>query len=253
MGSKSSNLLLVGLLAVALGTGACESAVSTYLDCSCCLGPEDVQVTTDVSVDDSLPADAVDGGPVGPLPKVGQPCEADGECELGLCLSNEFLKGMGLVNDAIDVPNGMCSTMGCKDDEFCGPNGVCFDTTPFTGMPITICLVGCEEMADCRWTEGYSCYSAPLEPDNPDAGMVRACLPDSLIVAIECDDGHCEGLEQTYGHCDGLADCYWQDGYSCYRPEGAEVGLCVPDQTVLAAECEDGSCPMPTPADGEEG
>jgi hypothetical protein len=253
MRSKSTNSLLVGLLALAFGNGACQSVVSTNLDCACCLGTEDVPVVPDVGPDDVGLGEVADGGPVGPAPKVGQACEADGECELGLCLSNEFLQGMGIENEAIDVPNGMCSTMACTDDDFCGPNGVCFDTTPFTGMPITICLVGCEEMADCRWAEGYSCYSAPLEPDNPEAGLVQACLPDSLVVAIECDDGHCEGLEQTYGHCDELADCYWQDGYSCYRPDAEEEGLCVPDQTVLAAECDDGSCPMPAPADGEEG
>lgn len=239
-------------LMLALFTAGCESAVSSYLDCNCCLGDEDVVAPVDVVAPDVGESETVDGGAVGPEPIVGQPCEEDSECELGLCLSDAFLQGMGLENDAIHVPNGMCSTMGCTDDDFCGPNGVCFDTTPFTGMPITICLVGCEEMADCRWEEGYACYKAPLEPDNPDAGEVQACLPDSLIVAIECDDGHCEGMEQTYGTCDELADCYWEEGYTCHFPEieGAE-GICVPDATHVALECEDGSCPMPDA--GEEG
>jgi hypothetical protein len=243
---------VAGVVVLTLAITACESAVSKYLDCSCCLGDDDVSVGVDLAPGDVLTGETLDGGPVGPAPKVGQPCEVDGDCELGLCLSDAFLQGMGLENDAIHVPNGMCSTMGCKDDDFCGPNGVCFDTTPFTGMPITICLVGCEKMADCRWDEGYACYTAPTAPDDPDAAKVQACLPDSLIVAIECDDGHCEGLEPTFGHCQGLVDCYWQDGYTCYYPDAdADAGICVPDATQVALECEDGSCPMPV--NGEEG
>ncbi len=189
MRSKYANLLLVGLLALVFGNGACQSAESTYLDCSCCLGDEDVSVIPDIQVE------------VGdkPEPKVGQACEESDECALGLCLTTEFLQGLGVENELIEIPNGMCSTMACTDDDFCGPNGVCFNSAPFSGAPITICLPGCDEMFDCRWQEGYSCYSSPVDPDDPEAGVIEACLPDSLIVAIECDDGHCDGTEPAEG------------------------------------------------------
>ena len=187
MRSTYMNPLMVGLLALVLGTGACQSAVSTYLDCSCCLGTEDVSASPDLADGAEQP------------PKVGQSCEENAECELGLCLTKEFLEGFGVENEQIQIPNGMCSALLCTDDDFCGPNGVCFNSEPFSGESISVCLVGCDEMADCRWLEGYSCYSASLAPDDPEAGLVQACLPDSLIVAIECDDGHCDSTAPADG------------------------------------------------------
>ncbi len=185
MRSKSENLLLVGLVALALGSGSCQSTVSTYLDCSCCLGTDDTGATPDFGV-------AVE-------PIVGQACEANDECELETCLNKEFLAGFGVENELIDIPNGMCSKLLCTDDESCGPNGICFDSEPFSGATIKICLLSCDEMVDCRWQEGYSCYSSPADPDDPEAGFIQACLPDSLIVAIECDDGHCDSAEPADG------------------------------------------------------
>jgi hypothetical protein len=247
-----ASALWVAVLLLTLVGGGCESAVSTYLDCSCCLDDEDLSTPDLAPADAVTPEEAGDTGPVGPAPQVGQPCTANGECELGLCLSDEFLAGLGVENENIHIPDGMCSKMPCAKDEDCGPNGICFNTQPFTGTPIAICLVGCERMAGCRWEEGYSCYQHPKDPEDPEAGMLSACLPDSLVVAVECDDGHCEGMDQTMGHCDELADCFWKEGYHCLVEADAEEGICVPDSTVVALECEDGSCPMPEPAGEEE-
>ena len=237
------------LLCLAAVLWGCESISHSFMDCGC-LSSNDGCPKPDIKVADITTADGTEG----PAPQVGQPCTVYDDCELGLCLSNEYLKGMGLENDQINIEGGMCSMMGCKDDSECGPDGACFDTTPFTGIAITICLLGCETLADCRWDEGYLCYNAPRDPDDEAAGEINACLSDSLVVAIECDDGHCEGLEPGDGHCDELVDCRWQDGFMCYwtDPAAAE-GICIPDQTVVALECEDADCPaLPvTPAEEE--
>lgn len=161
---------------------ACMSSVSTPMDCNLAatedLGQEDTGGgDTDVTEEEGW---------------AGTPCETDPECGAGhACVTQEFLAGLGLDNPDIDVPNGMCSMLACASDEVCGPQSTCFDTTPLTGMPISICLRECVDIVECRWKEGYMCYK--LLPEDE----LGACLPDSLVVAIVCDDGHCdEGGDQ---------------------------------------------------------
>lgn len=244
-------LLLLTCIALLLPLASCAETIINEMDCGCCL-----DVEADLKPADSGPVAgevAEDGGEVAVERWVGQPCAENDECKLGLCITTEFLKNMGVENEDIFIPGGICSMMLCQDDESCGPEATCFDTMPFSGTPLGICLPTCAKMAECRWADGYACYKAPLEPDNPEAGTVTACLPDSLVVAIECDDMHCEGVEPGDGTCDEMADCKWKEDYSCYIQKDKEQGICVPDKTVVAIECEDGSCPLPSERDTEEG
>jgi len=237
-------------VALALTLGACKETTVTFLDCGCC-ETEDLQAPPEtVGPEQAGETGEGDALPPPPQPKVGQPCAENTECELGLCITTKFLNDMGVANPDIVIPGGMCSKMFCTDDESCGPGAVCFNTKPFSGTDLGLCLVTCEVLASCRWTEGYSCYRAPLSPDDEEAGTVQACLPDSLVVAIECDDGHCEGQEPSEGSCAGLADCRWQEGISCYyATPDSEKGICIPDATVVAVECEQAKCPPPPAAE----
>ena len=162
---------------------ACESTELAYFPC-----PEGVRCPGDP---DAGAVDAAADGGAGEQGWVGGACADNETCTPGTCVTNETLASMGLVSDAIDIPNGICSRLACVGDDQCGPGGICFDTRPFSGAPISICLRSCTKMAECRWTEGYACdLLPPVEGEaNPEAG---ACLPDSIIVAIECDDGSCD-------------------------------------------------------------
>ena len=117
---------------------------------------------------------------------VGGPCVDDAECAAGLCVSNELIAS--LAPDAgLDIPGGMCSGF-CDPDSTgeCGPGGICANVQETFGAPFDLCMQLCDSIDDCRWEEGYSCWLA-------DAGQgLQVCLPDALIVAAECDDGHCE-------------------------------------------------------------
>jgi hypothetical protein len=123
----------------------------------------------------------------------GNACEVNADCGPNprQCVTRETLDGFG-VNEDIQVPGGMCSRLFCSRDEDCGPNGTCFDAS-FLGAPVQLCLAQCNDIADCRWEEGWDCmpFSVVAEgsADVPEGG---ACVSDSIQVAIVCDDGHCE-------------------------------------------------------------
>lgn len=121
-------------------------------------------------------------GDAGPAPIVGMACEGDPDCETGTCIDTALLESLGL--SGVEVPNGMCSTLACGGDDECGPRGFCFDTQPFSGAPIAICLIECTDLVDCRWQEGYSCYF------DEEVGR-SACLPDAIIVQIVCEGDEC--------------------------------------------------------------
>lgn len=147
---------------------------------------------TDAAADQGDAADAA-----APEAWVGTACENDDDCEPGTCFTKEFLEGFGIEIDGLAVTNGMCSRLGCASNDQCGPQGVCFNTQPFSGTPISICLQLCADIAACRWQEGYSCFDPTTIDVDPFEGGPGACLPDSIVVAIVCDDGHCdEGAEQ---------------------------------------------------------
>ena len=113
---------------------------------------------------------------------IGQACEAS--CEAGLCLSQEYLATLGVQNPRIQIPNGLCSKFCTSNDE-CGEGGLCFNTQPFSGAPISICLQECSSLIDCRWEEEYGCYS-PQDFDEEEEDT-PLCLPHSLAAEIYCN------------------------------------------------------------------
>jgi hypothetical protein len=141
--------------------------------------------TADIAVDASVP-DGTAQEATGPAGWVGTACAEDTECAPGTCFTKEFLEGLGVQIDNLEVTNGMCSMMFCPDDSGCGQDGYCYDTSSWTGTPISICLRKCVDMVDCRWMEGYTCFYEKPEDE------FGACLPDSIVVAILCNDGHCD-------------------------------------------------------------
>ena len=175
--------LLTGLLLLALAAGGCESTEMSWMDCPGISAPE-------IVADTGAPAETTESTSI-PEGWVGGACTEDAECTPGVCVTKEFLEGFGLEIENLEITNGMCSALFCADDDNCGPGGMCYDTQPFSGEPIKICLKMCKDLADCRWEESYSCFV-----ENPEDEF-GACLPDSLVVAIVCDDGHCdEEVEQ---------------------------------------------------------
>ena len=126
---------------------------------------------------------------------VGTACEST--CATGLCLSQEYLATLGVTNPRIQIPNGLCSSI-CASDDACGEGGICFNTQPFSGAPISICLQRCTSLIECRWEEEYGCYSPKDFDENEEDTPL--CLPHALAAEIYCN----------------------QEGASCPAPEGAE-------------------------------
>lgn len=137
-------------------------------------------------------------GDVAPVeePTVGMACIEDDECQTGTCMTTDFLATFGLDTERMHVPGGMCTALFCTEDAECGPGGTCFDAEPAFGAAISLCLLGCQDAFGCRWKEEYWCLdpvAAGLDSGGEaDAVIPPVCLPDSIIVAILCDDGHCD-------------------------------------------------------------
>ena len=162
--------------------------------------PVDVPVETGGDVGTDIPV-APDTGPIAGLS--GDPCKEDKDCIPGTWMTTDYLKTFGL---AYEVPGGMCSALGCTTDAECGDKAVCFDSSPFSGMALNLCLRLCGDWRDCRY-QGYGCFGTGK------AGELKACLPDSIIEAILCDpselckcgDGICAAGEKAVGSC--AEDC----------------------------------------------
>ena len=173
---------------------ACSSTETSFYPCPDHLVCDD----KGAAADPGSGGDAAEEGDEGaadadskPKGWVGTPCEKNDDCGAAdrACVTEDFLKGMGLDIEGLSVPGGMCSKLMCMKDENCGEGGTCFDTKPFSQQPIKICLETCADLASCRWGEGYVCHK--LLPEDEEG----ACLPNSISVAIICDDGHCEEAE----------------------------------------------------------
>ena len=121
---------------------------------------------------------------------VGAPCEQNEACQTNFCITTDFVQQTFQVD--WEIPSGFCSKMGCQDDAECGESGSCFDSQPFSGMPVKLCLHLCKSFTDCRYGEGYACFR--LEEQDEEG----ACLPANLIELILCGDGVCDESEKTH-------------------------------------------------------
>lgn len=147
---------------------------------------------------------------------VGDPCEADADCDTNFCMSTELLVGMGV--DNIEIPFGMCSMMFCSADKDCGEGGKCVDGTAIAGVPIQLCMKGCVDSRECRYSQGYSCFDTGVPEqaaEGEEAGNIYACLPASLVLAIYCGDGICDENEKVDPTFCPLDCSYCGDGL-CY-------------------------------------
>lgn len=166
--------------------GFCYSETESGLDCALCEQDYDVQDETDVITD-------AEGGETGSqLALVGDSCTENEQCETNFCLTAELLKIMGLENLDLDPDYGICSKLNCVDDAECGEQGACFDTQPFSGEQISVCLHKCETSMDCKYQMEESCF----EDENN-----KVCVADAIIAEILCGDGVCDLNEQASGNC----------------------------------------------------
>ena len=182
-------ILLVGVVVAwslsGIGLLGCNDETIEDYPCDAFCPDEDAGADVDPDTGGDVSTDAVENGRW-----VGTPCAADGDCAAqspGAQCANETL--LGTFGLDLDIPNGFCSRLFCTDDEQCGEGGLCFDTEPFTGTNIAICLQACVETAECRWLEGYGCYELDNLDEELDGGV---CIPQGLTVAIECNDAHCD-------------------------------------------------------------
>ena len=123
---------------------------------------------------------------------IGRACESTPEvCEDGFCIDGPYLMMLGLEPSQLPAPGGLCSKF-CAQNSDCGDGGRCFNTQPFSGVPIKACLATCEIQVDCRWREGYGCFDPKTVDENDDGAAV--CMPDGFIYEVYCaaDDTQCE-------------------------------------------------------------
>jgi hypothetical protein len=137
-------------------------------------------------------ATTTDPPPSGEPVITGQACYDDEKKEAieeacpdpGTCIDATFLGNFGLTD--IEIPGGFCSQLffdptECDNDP-CGPQATCLTGEAFDTPDIALCLASCNNLMDCRWEESWSCV-APLD----DAPATKVCLPDNLIVQLECE------------------------------------------------------------------
>lgn len=139
-----------------------------------------------------------------PLPDkdrpVGSPCTADdpakdplnsSQCKTGSCLTTEFV---AMLSPKIEFPRGMCSAF-CERNAGCEPGGLCVNLPGMEGM--ALCLHPCTSDSDCRTEDTYRC-PADAYDDEERTQKVRPCLPESMILLLECNK---ECSENPGGTC----------------------------------------------------
>jgi len=114
---------------------------------------------------------------------VGGACQTNSDCSTGTCITVPLLAALGVDTSHIDIPNGMCSQPYCTSNVDCGDGGVCMNGAAFGNSSVTLCLRGCQNVTQCRWQEGYSCWAK--DPST----QPLVCLPLSVIAATYCPTG----------------------------------------------------------------
>jgi Cys-rich repeat protein len=169
---------------VGLGLGCTETELTPFPQ-----SPEESEGQDMDLVDEGL--DSPDEG--APTSVIGIACEEDTTIcgASGFCLDGPYVEMLGVDPDSLLIPGGMCSKF-CTQDSECGEGARCFNTQPFSGVPIKACLATCEILVDCRWREGYGCLD-PSSADPEDEGG-PVCMPDDFIYEVYCaaDADRCE-------------------------------------------------------------
>ena len=114
---------------------------------------------------------------------VGGACQTGADCQSGTCVTNDLLASLGVDVSRIDITNGLCSAP-CMLDADCGDGGSCASAAAFGAASLHVCLRACANLAQCRWKEGYTCWT----PD-PVAEPQQVCLPLSVIASYYCPSG----------------------------------------------------------------
>lgn len=183
----------------------------------------------------SLPSLSLPGGPSeGRLD--GDPCTADTQCVGGTCLQDP------------QWPDGYCTTVGCTTREDC-LNREEYGCLPGQGGFPSICVLLCEEAADCR--TGYICQAA---------GNASYCAPDPNQATpteppVSNGGGNGAGAGEDGDSCSSAADCIgdkcltgsqWPGGYcstSCATDEDCNrEGLGFGGFGLPGALCSGGTC-----------
>ncbi len=186
-----------------------------YVDVAICPEPGIclLSCTSDASCPQGQVCDVANGNcvpRVGVNSGVGAPCDADGECNSGSCLST--------------YPGGYC-TSGCGTQfTACEPGSECYTW----GEATPTCMSRCEADAQCR--PGYRCE---ISAEQQDGTSVRGfCVPRCDAFG-RCPDG--QSCDPATGSC--------QDGSPTAGPIGA---FCVAAGNCLSGMCEttwpNGSC-----------
>lgn len=178
---------------------------------------------------------------------LGAPCQADADCDGGLCLT--------------DLPGGYC-TQDCADGAGCPAEGSCWSF----GDTLSACLLNCQASAECRRADGYicdgdnTCYpgeevvppgdgeiGAPCQA-TADCGAGGACVrdgfPDGYCVQFGCSDA---------SPCPAGSECFQLEGGdtvcldNCRTADECRGGYaCRPDLSVCMPGCTADSCPEGT-------
>jgi hypothetical protein len=177
--------------------------------------------------------------------KLGDPCEAPGDCALAMCVQTELGK--------------LCSK-ACSGDAACPKGFLCLDVK-VNNMPLQACVPSGECFAECAGKEcgpdgcdgscgscddGFSCKAGHCKPDSG----ATCGVPD------DCASGLCLTFQSgTFctNPCSTDAGC--PDGWECSPWLSATTPhLCAPPSTMVAHEhCADvancaTNCPPNTPA-----
>jgi hypothetical protein len=161
----------------------------------------------------------------------GAPCERDGACLGGRCLTPEQ-----------GFPKGYCTTLECDVEGCSGLNSECF-RTQLEGKEIAACYELCDFDGSCeRAEEGYTCVQLQgsavcLPPDvtaAPPQGVVGAgcsselqCNGEDAVCLTNWRGGYCSELD-----CSNDEDCLGDS--VCAELDGENVEA----QTACLAPCE---------------
>lgn len=179
---------------------------------------------------------------------------------LVMVLTGCEFESVGYFPDAgITVGKEVISTDDASDnagDDVSGPEG---DSGAEGSDEVLLTGPGCAEDGDC---ESGTCLTTELLES---LGATGIEIPGGLCSKLLCEgDSDCgplatcidgapfgaSGFQVCLQTCEGLIDCRWQEDWGCIAPldEEPELSVCLPDNIIVAVECEAaGTCEEGTP------